>query len=272
MGIYYTYSPRSALAALVDTFWLYEGEAVSHARERRLPNGAFELVINLRSEALCVYDSQDAGRLLAADRCLVSGAYVRSFVIDTLCMTSLMGVSFKPGGAAPFFSVPINELHNSHVPLAALWGAFAGELRERLLSVEDARMRLCVLEQCLLERMTWPLERSPMVSFMLDALQKPGSGVAEITEQIGYSARHASQVFSEVVGLTPKQFSRVRRFQEVLRLLEAGQQINWADLAVACGYFDQAHFIHDFRAFSGLTPGMYVDQHREFRNHIPIPN
>ena len=92
-----------------------------------------------------------------------------------------------------------------------------------------------------------------------------------MTTQLGLSPKRFISLFEEAVGLTPKVFCRVLRFQDVLSLIEQGQPIGWADLALDCGYFDQAHFIHDFQAFSGLTPQAYLAQRSLFRNHVPLP-
>jgi len=80
-----------------------------------------------------------------------------------------------------------------------------------------------------------------------------------------------SPVPEEAIGLTPKVFCRLLRFQEALRLIENGQWISWTDLALDRGYFDHAHFIHDFQAFSGLTPQAYLAQRSPYRNHVPLP-
>jgi AraC-like DNA-binding protein len=93
-----------------------------------------------------------------------------------------------------------------------------------------------------------------------------------VTERTGLSSRRFIQLFTNAVGLTPKQFYRVRRFQDVLHLIEKRKPISWTDIALECGYFDQAHFIHDFRDFCGLTPGKYLVQRGEFRNHVPFPD
>jgi AraC-like DNA-binding protein len=79
-------------------------------------------------------------------------------------------------------------------------------------------------------------------------------------------------VFAADVGLTPKVFSRVLRFQRVLALIRRDRQIDWADVAVASGYYDQAHFIHDFRAFSGMSPTAYLRADVRQRNHVPLPD
>jgi AraC-like DNA-binding protein len=96
--------------------------------------------------------------------------------------------------------------------------------------------------------------------------------ISDMTEQIGLSSRHFIQIFSQEVGLTPRLFCRVQRFQEVLRQIGKAQQVGWTNIALTCGYFDQSHFIHDFQAFSGLNPTTYLLQRSEHPNHVPIHN
>jgi AraC-like DNA-binding protein len=273
--VYRTYIPQPPLAAFVDKFWLYEGDAPSHAKERRLPDGSMELVINLRDDTIRVYDRQHHNQFQSIRGSVMCGAHAEFFVIDTACQASVMGVHFKAGGAFPFLSLPAGELHDTHVSLDTLWGARAGDLREQLLEAETAEARFCILEQALLAQAVQPLVRHPAVSFALKEFQgmpphPHAQTIADVTGHIGLSPKRFIQVFREEVGLTPKLFWRVRRFQEALRLIGRRQRIAWADLALSCGYFDQAHFIHDFRAFSGLNPGAYLTYRGEYPNHVPL--
>ena len=89
---------------------------------------------------------------------------------------------------------------------------------------------------------------------------------------MGISHKHFIAQFRAVVGLTPKRFCRIRRFQQVLAEVEARQAVKWADLACACGYYDQAHFVHDFQGFSGLNPSAYLTQRGEYLNFVPMPD
>ena len=93
--------------------------------------------------------------------------------------------------------------------------------------------------------------------------------VSQVADQLGLSHKHFIDCFRAQVGLTPKRFCRVRRFQRALAGIGAGGAVDWAQLACACGYFDQAHFIHDFRAFSGLKPSAYLAQRGELLNFVP---
>ena len=94
--------------------------------------------------------------------------------------------------------------------------------------------------------------------------------VAAVAEHGGLSARRFSELFTAQVGQSPKHYARLRRFQLALQCLHAGVAFDGADLALACGYHDQSHFNHDFRAFSGLTPTQYRALRTEHANHVRI--
>jgi len=273
---YRSYIPAPPLSDFVETLWYCENDEAPHVKEKVLPSGSAGLFINLRADWLRVYDRHNLDIVRTFSGCLVSGAHSEFTVIDTGNLPCIIGVQFKHGGAFPFLKMPANELHNTQAPLDAVWGAArAGELRERLLEAETADARLRVLEKCLLAVVECLPERRRAVTFALREFQnvpQPRT-VSDVTEQIGLSPRRFIQMFSAEVGLTPKLFCRIRRFQEVLGRLSAGMEggeVDWVSLALRCGYFDQAHFNHDFRAFSGLNPTSYLLRRGEYPNHVPL--
>jgi AraC-like DNA-binding protein len=268
----YSYIPQPPLADFVNLFWFYERPALPHARERLLPTGTVELVFNLRDDSLRVCDGQAPDRCQHFPGALLCGPHAESFIIDTDQQESTMGVHFKPGGAFPFFALPASELCNAHVGLDTLWGRAAAELRERLLAAPTPDAKFCILEQTLLAQLARPLAQNSAVAFALQALHAAPDTqtIAAITAQIGFSPRRFFDLFTAEVGLTPKRFCRIRRFQAALRRIHAGSSVDWSDLALACGYFDQSHFINDFRAFSGLTPTAYLAQQGPQLNHVPL--
>jgi len=269
---YSSHIPRPPLSHFVDVLLHYDGYQQPHDKERLLPDGSMELVINLREEKVRMYDRQNIGQCQTFPGSIVIGAQSEFFVIDTAEQAAVIGVHFKPGGAFPFFKLPAGELHNEYVALETLWGRDAKDLRERLLEAPTADAKFGVLEQYLWKRVAKPLERHPAVGFALREFQGAAGArtVADVSGQIGFSARHFIQVFADEVGMTPKLFCRVQRFQETVRRIGMGQRVGWAGMALDCGYFDQAHFIHDFRAFSGLNPSAYAAQRTEHLNHVPI--
>jgi len=270
--LYSSYIPRPPLSHFVDLLWHYDGYQQPHDKERLLPDGSMELVINLREDTTRMYDRRNIGQCQTFPGSILIGAQSEFFVIDTAEQAGVMGVHFKPGGAFPFFKLPAGELHNEYVALETLWGRDAKDLRERLLEAPTADAKFGVLEQYLWKRVAKPLERHPAVGFALREFQGATGArtVADVSGQIGFSARHFIQVFADEVGMTPKLFCRVQRFQETVRRIGMGQRVDWAGMALDCGYFDQAHFIHDFRAFSGLSPSAYAAQRTGHLNHVPI--
>jgi len=272
--IYRVYIPRPPLSNFVEMFWFYGAYAPPHAKERVLPNGSMELIVSLRDDdGLRAYDQRDMGRSRSLGGCVVTGARSGFNIVDTAGQAPSMGVHFKPGGAFPFFGFPAGELRDAHVPLEAVWGAAARELRDRLLEARPPESGFRILEQALLTRASRPLERHPAVSLALaDFWSVPHARtISETIERSGLSRKRFIKLFRDEVGQTPKLFSRIRRFQELLCIIESGRRVDWAELALMCGYFDQAHFIHDFREFSGLSPGSYLARRGEHPNHVVLP-
>jgi AraC-like DNA-binding protein len=265
------YKTALPLSEFVDVLWLHEGDEVAHEKERLLPDGTVELVINLREDRIRVYDSRNPERFHTIPGSVVSGPRSEFFIIDTEGEASTIGVHFKPGGAFPFFRVPPVELSNQSVALEALWGAASARLRERLLVAPTPQQKFLVLEQCLLEQLTKPLEHHPAVSFAVQQFRcAPHGPVLPMAEAVGFSQRRFIQLFCGEVGLTPKLFCRVSRFQRVIQTAHSLDYINWAEMALDCGYYDQAHFNHDFQEFAGITPVKYLDQKTPHVNHVPM--
>jgi len=266
------YKPSPPLSYFVDVFWLHESYDVPHEYERLLPDGTVELVINLREDRIRVYDPHHPRHFHTIAGCVVSGPRSEFFVIDTEGEAMTIGVHFKPGGAFPFFKSPPVELTNQSVALDCLWGAASPRLRERLLAAPTPEQKFRVFEHCLLEELRKPLTRHPAVGFALE--QFSGSSglpsVAHVVERVGFSQRRFIELFSDEVGLTPKLFSRVSRFQSLIRIAHARDNINWAQLALDCGYYDQPHFVHDFQSFAGITPTVYLQLRTEHVNHVPL--
>jgi AraC-like DNA-binding protein len=273
--LYVTHKPAAPLREFVDNLWFLQ-DAPGHRKERILPSGTIELVVNLEQDEIRIYEPgapTARGRFSSA---VVSGAYSSSFVVDTLEHATIMGVHFRPGGAFPFLGLPARELADAHVDLEALWGhCSAAELRERLCSASSVKERFAILEAALADHLFSPLEHHGAVSLALNAVMAADSGAPksrDLADQVGLSQRQLIQVFSAEVGMPPKLFCRVHRFQRVLGRLAQSGTPHWAQLAVQAGYFDQAHLIRDFRQFSGLNPTSYLRQRDPGlkENHVPI--
>ncbi len=269
---YRRFAPRGPLSGFVNCLWYSEGAPQTHSKERLLPNGEPAIIFNLRDDPFRIYDAEDANRHTSYGHAVLSGARSNCFVIDTEQQERVVGVQFLPGGAFPFFRMPASEAENRSIDLEDLWSKRTGEIREQMLAAPSVESIFARLERCLLEQLVRPLELHPAISYAIEQFKRSAHAgrVATITDRIALSSRRFIELFRRQVGLKPKMFCRVRRFQHVLRLIHRKQDIEWAQIALECGYYDQPHFIHDFQSFSGLTPSGYLAAATPHLNHVPL--
>jgi AraC-like DNA-binding protein len=270
--VYDLHVPGPPLDAFVENLWSLS-DAPAHAREQILPSGTLELVINLDEDEFRIYDA--AGRPPKRFRgAMVSGAYSGPFVIDTQEHASIIGVHFAPGGAVPFLGVPPGHLADVHLELETLWPTRASELRERLCLVQTTVTRFRILEEALLARLRKPFKQHGAVRAALGHIARSGVTIGAIADRVGLSHRRLIQIFTAEVGVPPKLFGRLQRFQRALSVVHDVPVVSWAKLALDCGYCDQSHLIRDFRELSGLAPGDLL-RHRDDRvkvNHVALPD
>src|SRR5215467_9861154 len=223
------YRPSPPLSDFIEHFWLYDGYSSAHVHERIFPTGTFELVFNLRDDELRIYEGNDSLFRSRHSGALVSGPYNRFFVTDRREEATVMGVHFRPGGAFPFLGLSAYELANTHLDLAAIWGQGAEEIRERLAFTPSFGHRFRLLETALLSRLRRPLEHHPAVSLALAGLRPENAHVLvrDLSREAGVSDRRLIDVFRSEVGLNPKLFHRVQRFQRVLMQLSRCAEPEW---------------------------------------------
>jgi transcriptional regulator GlxA family with amidase domain len=135
-------------------------------------------------------------------------------------------------------------------------------------------MRLRLLENALEDHLASRFVSHPAVQFAMDAFARADLRltVREIARGTGLSQRRFIQLFAREIGMAPKLFCRVRRFQRALAMVRPSRTPDWSMLAMECEYCDQSHLIRDFRDFADLTPTEYIRQHSErvMQNHVPI--
>jgi AraC-like DNA-binding protein len=264
--IFNFYKPKPPLSKYIDNFWLYEGDEAEHATERILPTGTLELAINLRQNELRFYDAERPENCSRFSGAVVSGAHGRNFAPHTPKEICIIGVHFKPGGAFPFLGLPAGDLADTHVDLKTIWGRSAGELRERLCEASTSAERFHLLQEALLSRLCQGVEQHYAVSAALEMFWKNQAGrtVRETAKYLGLSQRRFIQCFKAEVGMTPKLFSRIQRFQQTRTFIQHNPSPNWAALALDLGYFDQSHLIREFLEFSGLSPTDYLNRYKSF--------
>ncbi len=256
------------LRRYVSSIWAFEaapGE-LAHARERALPGAGMQLLINLDEDELRWWSGERFDRLHRIRGAAIEGPREVAIAIDTAQQAAIMGVGFLPGGASGFFRTPASALHGGHVELDAVWGRDGALLRERLLAEPTMEARLDVLEQTLLSRFS---PRGDAVFRAVAALDA-GWSVARVVDAAGSGEKAFARRFVEAVGMTPKRYARLGRFQRVLQAVAHGRGVSWSQVAAETGLYDQSHLVHEFRAFAGITPGQYAPRTPAELRHVPI--
>ena len=221
------------------------------------PTGGFGLVFNLG----------DAVRLdehLVTAPVFLDGANTVSRKLGFIGKVDLIGIRFYEGGAYPFLGLPLRELRNEIALLDALQPAHLLEVQARLGETTSLPARIELLEGWLLGRLALGQERHALIPASLEILrQTNGRGsIPDLAQQLAISQRQLERLYQTQVGMSPKQYTQLLRVEAARLGLKQLQGQTTTTLAAELGYYDQAHFIHEFGAVIGLTPTAYMKRNR----------
>ncbi|MFF5202377.1 helix-turn-helix domain-containing protein [Micromonospora sp. C97] len=263
---YVSRGPRPPLDGLIDDLYYLEGSS-PYARLTLPPMPAALLIVNLGAPMRIRTDIETAAY---ADGCVLTTP-TRAVEFGYPRQTRSVGVHFKPWGLAPFLPMPAAELRDRPVTVEQVWGRPAiAELRDRLATAHGPHEMLTLLEEELMRRLrgTAGLGLVRHTSGVI-AATNGAVAIGDLSVAAGVSGTHLAQRFKELVGVTPKRLARSYRFAATVLTIDPAGPIDWGGLAGAAGYFDQAHFGHEFRAFTGLTPTRYIEVRRRFLREHP---
>ena len=250
--LYREYPPHPALSAHVDCMWAAPVPSVAPGRahtHRVLPDNCVDILW------------QDGGRPAFA-----VGMMSTAIQVASAGPVSTVAVRFKPGAAGAFLATPLHSLTDQRAGIDLLWGrADADRLADALWTNElTDRSRLALIETQLLRRLRAidpaAAPGEALIRRALGVLDASGGGVRidELAARLGVSRQHLAAQFRTRVGLSPKLYARICRFRRATAALKAAPAPDWAQLALACGYFDQSHLIHDFQEFAGSAPERFL--------------
>jgi AraC-like DNA-binding protein len=251
---YHEYAPHPRLARDVKLFWTLEADApkLGATPHRILPDGIVEVVIHYREPYLMRrdgephYEQQPSSFAVSQTK--------RFLEIQPAGRSGFVAIRFYPWGARRFFHVPVHEFADREIELDLLWGRSARELAERVGNARSSPERVALAEAFLLRRFD-DRDRDVVDHGLRTIWAHPGRlNVRQLSQSLSTSERSLERRFRESVGASPKRMIRLVRFLSICRELRQGVA-NLASLAHDGGYFDQAHFIKECRALSGLTPG-----------------
>jgi len=257
--IHREFRPDPRLAGDVKLIWTLELDVPPGivSIERILPDGLVEAVFHFGEPYLMRHDGDPFRRQPSS---FAVSQTKRFLEIRPAGCSGFIAIRFYPWGARRFFRLPLSDFADRHIPAEQLWGSAAEELQERVAAASSSEERVARVEAFLLERFDDSPRDVVDRGLRLIWAHRGQLNVRALCTRLGVGERLLERRFRASTGASPKRMIRIARFLGVCRELRR-QPENLADLAHGAGYHDQAHFIKECRAFSGLTPGQLV--HRQ---------
>jgi AraC-like DNA-binding protein len=223
---------------------------------RVLPDGCIDIVVEFDGGT-----DEAGGRIVpcSADRLSVVGTMSRPLIVNAP-NSCFLGVRFKPGKAIGFLGVSAGELTDQSIPLSQLWSHIADRFEGDLTDQPTVAAKLALMDALLLDRLKVNNDDDLYVEALVDLIQRRQGAVSiqTLSEFAGISRQHIARKFDRYLGISPKLFSRIVRFQDLIKKIRLSPSVDWATTALDLGYYDQAHMISDFKEFSGQTPASFA--------------
>ncbi len=254
------HKPPTPLGRFVESLWYARG-TIPYKREKIAPTGSTVAVFVLGDPIEETADNGE-GRSLRADRGFLIGPHDRPVINEPTGETFAVGVVGTPVGCEALFGIRPSRLRGRAVDLETIWPA-AAQLRSELLSASGPEEMLNIVEAHLAatyDPSIPGLDRCRQAVSMLEG--RSTQPIADIAAELGISHGHLDREFTRIVGMSPRALARLLRLRRLLSGIDVQSEVGWADLAIGLGWFDQAHFIRDFKRHTGVTPSRYLEAQR----------
>jgi len=255
------FEPNEDLKEFVMCYWTLDFPREDTPQINTIvPDGTMKLIFHYGD--LYWHHPENSTRFLQP-RCFLIGQLTRPYVVEPKGDTGTFVVRFHPNGFLPFATMPIKEMENKPIPLEQLYGQKGSELEESILNANTTAERISIIEEFLLDYLTDLKTIDKIVKSIVDTIVTANGqiSVADISKKNHIHRRQLARKFSSAIGLSPKQLSKTIRLQTTLKRLLTEERLKFTDLAYENEYFDQSHFIKDFKEFTGVSPKeFYGDQ------------
>lgn len=249
---YQIFQPHPELASLIKCYWTMESPKEDISQTQTIvPDGCIEMIFHYGD----LYKQYIDGKAVLQPRCCVFGQLTEPLRIEPTGITGIFSVRFHHDGFLPFAVIPIKEMDDKAVSLDELFGTSGAELGEKVFQSRTTQKKIDLVEAFLRKRLNTETIDKIVQSTVDILLQVNGQiSVHELSQQANINRRQLERKFSSAIGMSPKQLSKTIRLQSALRHLLNKEYVNLTALAHDAEYYDQAHFIKDFKEFTGLTP------------------
>ncbi len=258
------FEPHVKLTAFVKRYWTLDGQKENTPLKNTIvPDGTVKLIFHYGDTYK--HHSQ-TGKTTILPKCFLIGQLTKPYVIEPIGVTGSFVVQFKPNGFLTFTSIPIKKMENTAVPLDKLFGENGKKLGELILNANATSERIQIMETFLFKELADKKTIDNIVNSTVETIFHANGqfSVNEFSKSNNINRRQLARKFSLTIGLSPKQLAKTIRIQKTLKVLLNEEIKSLTDLAYKNEYYDQAHFIKEFREFTGLTPKEF------FRNDLKM--
>ncbi len=248
------FEPNNELTEFVKCYWTLEADKEdTPVKNTIVPDGTMKLIFHYGD----TYKHHPSnGDIITLPKCFLIGQLTKPYVVEPLGITGTFVVRFHPNGFLPFATIPIKEIENTAVPLSELFGEEGEKIGNSILNANSTIDRINLIEHFLLKHLT---DKKTIGNVMKSAIETilDANGQFSVNEYSlhnNINRRQLTRKFATTIGLSPKQLAKTIRIQATLKKLLSNKVVKLTDLAYENEYFDQAHFIKEFKEFTGLTP------------------
>lgn len=254
---YNTYTSGKDLADFVKCYWTLEAPAEAKPTKQRIvPDGCMEMIFHY-GDLFKQYTTEDT--YIIQPKCFVFGQITTPLTVEPTGATGIFAVRFLPDGFIPFATLPVSAMENRAVSLQELFGHEGENLTVNVLKAASHNDRIKIAETFLKQQLTTPDAVDRVTKLSVEVMMQLNGRltVDELSNHVQINRRQLERKFASVIGLSPKQLAKVIRLQAALKMLAGKQFTSLTALAHEGNYYDQAHFIKDFKEFTGLSPKQF---------------
>ncbi|MDH7448181.1 helix-turn-helix domain-containing protein [Aquimarina sp. 2201CG14-23] len=266
--IFETHTLNTPISQYIESIFHFKDFIPDHSIERVVPTGHVFIIFELDDIPRNTFDNVTLKPNGTYTKAWISGMHKNYISISAHQKSEMFVIQFKPFGTFPFFHFPIEELNEKVVLVEEVFGKDFLELREVIQKQETSQEKFLIAEKWLTDRFdnakTPPEE---ILAIIKKLQQEPVANFNKIVESYPHTQKHLISQFKKYVGLTPKYYHRILRFNEILQQIQQKETISWSQVAYQCGYADQSHFIKEFKHFSGFNPKEFIKE--EFNKDEP---
>ncbi len=267
------HQPTFPTSKLIESITYFHSYSADHPIERLLPDGFVDFIINLEENPKCTFDNDTLEVKEVFKKGWISGARTSMISIDAGGSDhSMMVIRITKGASYLIFGLPMNEITDRVLEADVILGNGFLSFREALVHTSSPAEKVKLAETYVMALSKNQFEVPPVVSYTLSCLSKSpiSASIETLVSRSGYSHKHFISQFRKYTGMSPKEYAKITRFQTVLHDIETRGKIDWSRIALECGYYDQAHFIKEFKLFSGISPEKYLVERGDHVNYLPV--